>query len=122
MQGKGNFDQLQECRQIAETYEKKGSVDRRPLTVAVAVDRVEFSPARNSCLAALTRGIRGPRSAVLWYEVVNLLSGEVLFSSSCVQTDPESSNFCGNSQDMAIIEKRDKALQQALGEKRQSSH
>jgi len=80
MQSKNNPDMRIKCQQIAYEYEKKQSTESRSLRVTVAVRRVEFSPSYNSCLAAVTRAICGPRSGERWQEVIDLQS-EVLFSS-----------------------------------------
>ena len=78
------------------------------------LEKVEFSPARRSCVGEFTRITAGKRAEVWSYETIDILTGEILFSGDCIQNDPNASTFCGKGRDMQLREDRDKVLNDAL--------
>src|SRR5882724_5377084 len=66
------FAKCLRCRTIAEEYIAKALNSPR-------LDQVDFSPVRNSCVAAMQSHSLG-----FWnYEVANVVSNETLFNESC---------------------------------------
>jgi len=78
------------------------------------LEKVEFSPARRSCVAAFTRITSGKRGDIWSYETIDILTGEALFSDDCLENDERSTIFCGNGRDVQLRARRDKALKEAL--------
>ncbi len=99
-----------QCKHLADDYLQRNSDEN----TSVLLDRVEFSPARHSCIAAVTRGKSGNRITLYEYEAVDLLTAETLFSGECNGNDANSRIFCGNGRDVQLLDKRDKALEAAL--------
>lgn len=105
------FQRRLRCKNLADNYLKESSDDN----TTVLLDRDEFSPARNSCIAEVTRtehGVRGGR--LLMFDAVDILTGETLFTGLCNGNDANSATFCGNGRDMQLMERRDKVLEAAL--------
>ena len=100
------FQRRMRCRDLAEGYSKKQVGDR-----VNVLDRVDYSPSRNSCIAAIS-AMEG--WAAGWhYETVDVITGETLFSGDC-KDDAKSTVFCGNGYDMQLREKRDQIFEAAL--------
>jgi hypothetical protein len=85
------FQQRARCKAVADTYVKENSSDLKenptdPNGVVLTLNRVDYSPARNSCLAEVetTRFFRGGGTEN--ESVEDLLSGETLFSVETVNT------------------------------------
>jgi hypothetical protein len=79
----------------------------------VVVEHVEFSPARNSCLAS-TFTLAGRHHEVEKFGIVDVVSEERIFESFCNSVDPQAKVFCGNGMDTTIRKQRDVAFQNAL--------
>lgn len=104
------FQQRLRCKSEAEEYEKKFSDSN----TSTSSDKIEFSPARHSCVGEFTRISSGHGTEVWVYETVDILTGESLFSGTCVENNPKSNIFCGNGRDMKLRDGQDKALNEAL--------
>ena len=85
------FQERARCKAVADTYVKENSSDLKenptdPNGVVLTLNRVDYSPARNSCLAEVetTRFFRGGGTEN--ESVEDLLSGETLFSVETVNT------------------------------------
>src|SRR6266496_296725 len=104
------FQRRLQCKHLADDYVQKNSDE----STSVFLDRVEFSPARHSCIAAVTRAKSGNRITLYEYEAVDILTAETLFSGECNENDANSRIFCGNGRDVQLMDKRDKALEAAL--------
>jgi hypothetical protein len=115
------FQHRLRCRSVADDYIKANSDDSSSLFL----ERVDFSQSRHSCVATFIRWTTGKRKLercncfveIHDYEAVDLLSGETLFSGSCVENEPDSHIFCGNGRDMRLDKERGKALESALSSK-----
>ena len=82
------FQERLRCKAAADAYVKENSTDFKedPTAqsgVAVTLDKVDYSPARNSCVAELETVHFAPRVAIEFEKVQDLLSGETLFSVPC---------------------------------------
>ena len=82
------FQQRVRCKAIADAYVKANSTDVEANPdatsgVSVTLDKVDYSPARNSCVAELETAYVAPRVAIVSDSVQDLLSGETLFSAHC---------------------------------------
>jgi len=82
-----SFQQRVHCKAVADAYVKKGTDlrDNSETGTSVTLDKVDYSPARNSCVAQVEtveffRGGSTERESV-----EDLLSGETLFSVSASQ-------------------------------------
>jgi hypothetical protein len=107
------FQQRLQCKRLADDYVQKNSDDN----TSVFLERVEYSPARRSCIAAVTRAKSGNRITLYEFGAVDLLTAETLFSGECDENDANSRIFCGNGRNMQLIDKRDKTLEAALTSK-----
>jgi hypothetical protein len=88
------------CRTIAEGYITKS-------VSSPMLDKVDFSPARNSCVAAMQSHYLG-----FWnYEVADVVSNETLFTESCNYD----AGKCGGGVDMKFLKEREEAFNKALG-------
>jgi hypothetical protein len=67
----------------------------------MVVEHVEFSPARNSCLAS-TFTLAGRHHEVEKFGIVDVVSEERIFESFCNSVDPKAKVFCGNGMDTTI--------------------
>lgn len=108
------FERRLNCREVAEAYAKKQSGVSGRTTVVASIDRVDFSRVRNSCIASISRDTEAARGAWRSFELIDLLSEEVVFGGQCFLNDNPRLT-CGNGRDMAIIDERDKAFERALG-------
>jgi hypothetical protein len=85
------FQERARCKAVADAYVKATSTDFKEDStaqsgVAVTLDKVDYSPARNSCVAELQTIYFTPPTGILFDSVQDLLSGETLFSVSCTGT------------------------------------
>jgi hypothetical protein len=103
------FQQRLRCKSEADDYARKSSESNNTL----ALERVEYSPVRRSCVASFTRITSGKRLELWSYETIDILTGETLFSDGCVENDPSDRRFCGNGRDMKLRKGRDDALEAA---------
>jgi hypothetical protein len=104
------FQRRLRCKSEADDYAKKSSESNSELMV----EKVEFSPARHSCVASFTRITSGKRLEIWSYETIDVLTGETLYSEQCIENDPNDKRFCGNGRDREITNGRDDALAAAL--------
>ncbi len=79
------FQERARCKTVADAYVKENSTDfkENPTAqsgVTVTLDEVDYSPARNSCVAELETVYFAPRVTTEFESVRDLLSGETLFS------------------------------------------
>jgi hypothetical protein len=103
------FQRRLRCKSEADDYAKKSSESNSGLMV----EKVEFSPARHSCVASFTRITRGKLE--MWsYETIDILTGEMLYSEECIENDQNNKRFCGNGRDVDIRKGRDDALAAAV--------
>jgi hypothetical protein len=84
------FQERARCKAIAEAYVKENNTDfkKDPFAksgVTVTLDKVDYSPARNSCVAKLEMTYWSPRTIVETDSVQDLLSGATLFSARCTK-------------------------------------
>jgi hypothetical protein len=88
------FQERLRCKAVADAYVKENSTDFKEddstaqSWVTVTLDKVDYSPARNSCVAELETTYSSQRVALANFEdlsVRDLLSGETLFSSRCIK-------------------------------------
>ena len=82
------FQERMHCKAVADAYVKENSTDFKkdpnPLVaVTVQLDKVDYSPARNSCVAELETTNWESRTVLESSSVQDLLSGESLFSANC---------------------------------------
>jgi hypothetical protein len=82
------FQERVHCKAVADAYVKANSTDSQSSAddstfVSVTLDRVDYSPARNSCVAELETAYVARRVNITVESVQDLLSGETLFSSKC---------------------------------------
>ena len=73
------FQERLRCKAVADAYVKENSTDENRTGRFVILHRVDYSPVRNSCVADLEHSF-GP---LITENVVDLLSGETLFSVNC---------------------------------------
>jgi hypothetical protein len=104
------FQQKLRCKSEADAYARKESEGNS----ALGLERVEYSPARRSCIVEFTRITSGKRLELWSYETIDILTGETLFSDECVENDPNDRRFCGNGRDMSLRKGRADALEAAL--------
>jgi hypothetical protein len=88
------FQERVRCKAVADAYVKENSTDFKegPFEsgVTVTLDKVDYSPARNSCVAELNTTYYSQRVALANWEKVSvqdLLSGESLFSANSKDED-----------------------------------
>ena len=84
------FQERARCAALAAAYVKENSTDSKqdPFAkswVTVTLDRADYSPARNSCVAELETTYWSSRIITETESVRDLLSGESLFSSKCTE-------------------------------------
>jgi len=79
-----SFEQRVHCKAVADAYVKEHTdlTDNSDTGTSVTVDKADYSPARNSCVAEVetTTYFRG--GFVTYERVQDLLSGETLFTAS----------------------------------------
>jgi len=107
------FQRRVRCKSLADDFVTKATDDNTSLFL----ERIEFSPARHSCVGAFTRAMSGKRGTLYSYEAIDILTGETLYSGECAENDATSFIFCGNGRNMELIDKRDKTLEAALSSK-----
>jgi hypothetical protein len=108
------FQQRLHCRTFADAYVKKNS----DANTSLILERVDFSPGRRSCVATISKAANWGRGTTWWsYETVDIVTGEMLFKGDCNGNDAKATSFCGNGQDMELMQKRDKALETALSQR-----
>jgi hypothetical protein len=84
------FQERLRCKAVADAYVRENSTnfkkDPNPVIgVTVTLDKVDYSLARNSCVAELETTNWFPRAALEKSSVQDLLSGETLFSAKCTE-------------------------------------
>lgn len=75
------FQERLRCKAVADAYVKE-QTSTDPDHVFLTLDKVDYSPARNSCVTESETVYFGPRP-VVHYSVEDLLSGETLFVVIC---------------------------------------
>ena len=103
------FEMTVRCRHFADEFVRKDSSDYND----VMLNEVRFSPARNECVASIDEVSHTPPSDTWRYSVVDVLSGESIFSDLCVD-DKQTSLYCGAGRNMQIRTKRDDAFKAAV--------
>ena len=89
------FQQRVHCKAVADAYVKEHTdlKDNSETGASAMLDKVDYSPARNSCVAELERTDDLGRTMRESSRVQDLLSGEILFSTSdtgsCLELKPE---------------------------------
>jgi hypothetical protein len=86
---KAAFEQRARCKSLADRYARETTND----TQAAILERVDFSPSRNSCFAEF----RGYADDVRSWELVDLLSGEETLIGLCNEN-----RDCGNGKDIKM--------------------
>jgi len=95
------FQQRVRCRNLAEEYVKK----RVESGVGATLQRDDYSPQRNSCIAEETDEMPGTQS--MWsFAVVDVLTGQQLYFDTCHEIIGDCSN--------RVTAARDKAFEEAL--------
>lgn len=74
------FQERLRCKVAADAYVKKNSTDSE--LVSLSLGKVDYSPARNSCVADVEITVWA-RTPSVTEKIVDVLSGESLFSASC---------------------------------------
>jgi len=120
--GREVLEQKLRCRGLVEKYATDMSVGKGGWPERTEVVRVDFSTARNSCIASTNGSVETLVSgrSVLVFGVVDLVSGEILFRKSCVLTgyQPGESDLCGDAREEGIKKDRDEAFNRFLGRTR----
>jgi hypothetical protein len=82
-----SFQQRVHCKAVADAYVKENTdlSDNSVNGRIVTLDKVDYSPARNSCVAELDTGYSFKGGATEFETVQDLLSGDTLFSVSASQ-------------------------------------
>ena len=83
-----SFQQRVHCKAVADAYVKKGTDlrDNSETGTSVTLDKVDYSPARNSCVAELETAYYSLQTALEFLSVRDLLSGETLSPCSALET------------------------------------
>ncbi len=81
------FQERAHCKAIADSYVKENTDlnDNNVMGRSVTLEKVDYSPARNSCVAELETVYFAPRVATEFESVEDLISGETLFSARCTE-------------------------------------
>ena len=80
------FQERLRCKAAADAYVKEEhSTD--PEHVFVTLEKVDYSPARNSCVAEVERDFIAEHAHFEVLNVQDLLSGETLFAANCPKTE-----------------------------------
>lgn len=80
------FQEQARCKTAADAYVKEKTTiteDSTDTGVSVMLEKVAYSPARNSCVAEMEETSFFPHNAIGSYSVEDLLSGETLVSEFC---------------------------------------
>lgn len=101
------FQQKLRCKELAESYVRSNSNDMS----TVYLERSGFSTHRNSCVAAISKVFISDS----WdYEVVDVISGDTLYSGNCFRNRTSDSLWCGNGRDVQLSGERDKAFNEVV--------
>jgi len=92
------FDQKMRCRALAEEYVKK----RTDSGIGAALQRDDYSPARNSCIAEETDEIVGTGQIIWSFAIVDVVTGQQLFFTSCHEIIGDCSNQATAARDKAF--------------------
>ena len=76
-----SFEERFRCKAVADAYVKDDPAAK--IGFVVTLDKVDYSPARKSCVAELEATETGLRTMLSIYSVRDLLSGESLFRARC---------------------------------------
>jgi hypothetical protein len=104
------FEEKIRCKGLAEVYVKSNSEDES----FVLLERVDYSPARNSCIASALEVHEPGHGSSEHYRVVDLLSGETLYKGFCNNNSESGTTYCGNGRNVALANARDAAFASAL--------
>jgi hypothetical protein len=113
------FERRLACDKMADAYfsVKPNDGDAKP-TAMTRIDRVDFSPARNSCIASVVGLSSSNGVTLLHYSVVDFITRETLFTGSCNVNDATDKTFCGNGdgkeKDIELRQQRDTAFRAAM--------
>lgn len=102
------FEQRLKCKNLAEDYVKANSDNY----TSVFLDRADFSTSRNSCIAS-TNEYSGSAQFTT-YQVVDVVTGELLSTDFCDNHDSQSTSFCGNGRNMKLRRERDEAFDKVV--------
>jgi hypothetical protein len=103
---RNRFERRVECQRMAESYARRNSDNDHTY---LAVEEVEYSPARNSCVASFS----GMFFDSQVFQVVDVVSQHSIYSGSC-----DEKRNCGEGHDMKLYQERDEAFKRALSEKK----
>ncbi len=93
------FQRRLRCKSEADAYARRSSEGN---STFMLVEKVEFSPARHSCIGAFARAMSGRRVTLYSYEAIDILTGETLYSGECAENDAASRIFCGNGRNVEL--------------------
>jgi hypothetical protein len=81
------FQERAHCKAVADAYVKENTNlnDNSVTGRSVTLEKVDYSPARNSCVAELEEGTYFRGGALVFESVRDLLSGDTLFSVNCTK-------------------------------------
>lgn len=102
------FQERVHCKAVADAYVKANSTDVKASPtdttfVSVTLDKADYSPARNSCVAELEAAYVAPPASTVFESVQDLLSGETLFSVRCTgDCEVEKSTFVNRAFDYVM--------------------
>jgi hypothetical protein len=103
------FEERLRCKGLADAYLKAETEEDSYTTL----DRVDFSPSRNTCIVATRQLIYRHWSER--FAVVDVISGESLFHGWCTGDDATSKSYCGNGGNVRLKSERDKVFDKAIG-------
>jgi hypothetical protein len=110
----GVFGQRLKCKDLAENYQKENSDEYRQIILI----RVDFSPVRNSCVAAVEEisTAVSRQNRYDHFKVIDLVSGQGLFRETCREGRDAvgQSDYCGNGKNSAMARARDEFLDREL--------
>jgi hypothetical protein len=101
------FQRKLRCKQLAESYVRSNSDDM----TAVSFERSGFSTHLNSCVAATTKTFMVDSRD---YEVIDVISGDTLYSGNCFSNTTSGSNWCGNGRNLQLLGERDKIFDETV--------
>jgi len=78
-----SFQERLRCKAVADAYVKEDPAAK--IGFIVTLDKVDYSPARKTCVAEVEATDWGPLNVLVIYSVRDLLSGESLFSARCTK-------------------------------------
>lgn len=104
------FERRVSCRNLADAYEKKEA----STTHSVSVDKVDFSRSKLSCVATIIRRSGNEQGAVWFFQTLDLVTGDALYSEWCSEKNPDPRYSCGNGRNVDLKRKRDNALEAVL--------